>query len=154
MANGWYGFDVDGSIAQYDGWNMDGSIGAPIASMIRRMKHYIRQGRDVRIVTARANPAGRDQGFHDEQITIINDWCFKHLGRALPICYEKDMHMILLFDDRAMQVIPNTGVLVQEELRRAVSALARIADPAVKNKQEIARAALRSLNPWSYKFAL
>lgn len=158
---GWFAFGVDGTIAEYFGWVPDGSIGKPIPSMIRRIKRYLKEGRDVRLCTARVNPAGR-AAFPEQfeaQKGIINAWCMEYIGQTLPICYEKDLHMALLFDDRAMQVIPNTGVLVQEELRRAVSALQLIAKPAAAldlgmKRSEVAIASLASLTPRSQNLGL
>ena len=40
---------------------------------------------------------------------MIDRWCLKHLGEALPITCIKDMRMTELWDDRAIQVVPNTG---------------------------------------------
>ena len=39
----------------------------------------------------------------------INDWCVLHLGETLQITNIKDFGMVELWDDRAVQVIPNTG---------------------------------------------
>ena len=58
--------------------------------------------------------------------------------------------MVLLLDDRAQQVVPNTGALVQEELRRAVQGLKAIAASST-DMAETAKLALASLDPWSQK---
>jgi hypothetical protein len=39
----------------------------------------------------------------------IQAWCLKHIGLALAVTHEKDMNMYQLWDDRAVQVIENTG---------------------------------------------
>jgi hypothetical protein len=39
----------------------------------------------------------------------IGDWCEEHIGVRLPITCTKDYGMVELWDDRAVQVIPNTG---------------------------------------------
>jgi hypothetical protein len=58
--------------------------------------------------------------------------------------------MIAFFDDRAEQVIPNKGILVREELRRAVEALRRIAaSPADSASHLIAQETLGNLDQWS-----
>jgi len=44
-------------------------------------------------------------------------WCEKHLGLALPVTCVKDMHMIELWDDRAVQVVTNTGMPVGASTR-------------------------------------
>jgi hypothetical protein len=62
--------------------------------------------------------------------------------------------MIALFDDRAEQVIPNKGILVREELRRAVEALQRIAaSPADSASHLIAQETLGNLDQWSKDLA-
>ena len=91
--SGWWGFDLDGTLAQYDGWG-DGSIGAPITPMIRRIKHYLKQGRPVKIVTARVyyDDAGHAPGGKEEYVTEcirIQQWCKEHLGRVIPITFKK-----------------------------------------------------------------
>lgn len=42
----------------------------------------------------------------------IRAWCIEHIGQALPITNVKDFSMMALYDDRAVQVVPNTGLLV------------------------------------------
>lgn len=102
---GWIGVDLDGTLAVYDGWKGQEHIGAPIPAMVDRVKTWITQGRDVRIVTARVHPECSDhltRGY-------IQAWCKEHLGRALQITHQKDMNMLELWDDRAVAVEKNTG---------------------------------------------
>ena len=107
MSQGWYGVDLDGTLARYDGWN-DGHIGDPIVPMLERVKGWLDDGKDVRIVTARVSSARKGLDL-DEQRQLVEDWCLRHLGRILPVTAEKDMHMIVLWDDRAVTVEANTG---------------------------------------------
>ena len=146
-SKGWIGVDLDGTLAYYESFG-DGSIGAPIKPMIRRIKHYLKQGKDIRILTARvANDFG-----DGEAILLIQRWCKEHLGKMLPITCSKDYHMYMLLDDRSVQVIPNKGILVREELRRAVAALRDIeSDPTDAYLK--AAAALSKLDEWSLKLA-
>jgi hypothetical protein len=39
----------------------------------------------------------------------IEAWCVEHIGVVLPVTNVKDFGMIELWDDRAVQVVPNTG---------------------------------------------
>jgi hypothetical protein len=39
----------------------------------------------------------------------IQDWTEQHLGARLEVVCEKDYGMVELWDDRAVQVVPNTG---------------------------------------------
>jgi hypothetical protein len=80
------------------------------------------EGRDVRIFTARVdggevalamgNPAGEAFKNVERIKGFIEQWCLKHLGRMLPITNKKDYGMIELWDDRCVQVVPNTGYRV------------------------------------------
>lgn len=111
MSHGWLGVDLDGTLAEYYGWRPDGGIGAPVPLMLERVKRWLKEGKDVRIVTARVNPAGR-KDFPEQfaiQRKLIAAWCLQHIGKELPVGYEKDLKMIELWDDRAVQVEPNTG---------------------------------------------
>lgn len=109
---GWIGVDLDGTLARYDGWKGEDHIGEPIEGMVKRVIEWQAAGFDVRIFTARVteNLTGNKSRLDPEQIrTIIKKWCVKHLGFSLPITNVKDFHMIELWDDRCVQVIPNTG---------------------------------------------
>jgi len=71
-------------------------------------------GQAVKIFTARVCEHGRLDTSNGEPtavdvITPIENWCLKHLGRKLPVTNVKDYYMIELWDDRAIQVIANTG---------------------------------------------
>jgi hypothetical protein len=158
-ARAWFGFDLDGTLAHYEGWG-DGSIGAPIKPLIRRMKHYLNQGRRVAVVTARVHPTQADPGGESLKIRAFLEQALgsMRLAERVEIRFDKDRHMIALFDDRAEQVIPNKGILVKEELRRAVIALKQIAgsargEPYGTHAALAAREALDSLDEWSLALA-
>jgi hypothetical protein len=114
--NGWIGVDLDGTLAEYDHWRGEDHIGAPVPAMVERVKAWLADGRDVRIFTARVHePWVVENGFHIARISkgeakkIIEAWCRLHLGCVLPITNEKDYGLVELWDDRCVQVIPNTG---------------------------------------------
>jgi hypothetical protein len=108
--NGWIGVDLDGTLAEYTGWVSPTHIGAPIPKMVERVKKWIAEGREVRIFTARVFAGGRvDHNELHKVQTAITDWCYEHLGEGLEITCTKDYGMIELWDDRAVQVVPNTG---------------------------------------------
>ncbi len=124
--SGWIGVDLDATLAHYDGRRPDGSIGDPVPRMLARVKQWLAEGREVRIVTARvAMPieessvlrAGTMTLAIQEQRELIEAWCVKHLGQKLKVTSQKDYGMIELWDDRCRQVIANTGLVVGEELR-------------------------------------
>lgn len=98
---------MDGTLAEYHGWQGSDHIGAPIPAMVERVKAWLADGKDVRIFTAR----GADP---DSLLTIYN-WCRDHLGQVLKVTNQKDMGMIALWDDRCRQVETNTGRLIGAE---------------------------------------
>ena len=102
--SGWIGVDLDGTLAQYDGFKGPDHIGAPIPLMLSRVKEWLEAGREVKILTARASAENTDS-FR----APIENWLKEHVGRVLPITCMKDRHMDELWDDRAIQIITNTG---------------------------------------------
>lgn len=105
--NGWIGVDLDGTLAMYTTWKGAGHIGEPIPAMVQRVKDWLAAGIEVRIFTARVNQAYRYM--EDDAVRHINAWCLEHIGDVLPVTAAKDFGMIELWDDRCVQVIPNTG---------------------------------------------
>lgn len=109
--NGWIGVDLDGTLAEYHGWQGCSNIGAPVPAMVERVKRWLGEGKTVRILTARVSHDGtwgrRCDALQAE--AAIRDWCLKHVGQALDVTCIKDYAMVELWDDRCVQVIPNTG---------------------------------------------
>lgn len=102
---GWIGVDLDGTLAKYTKFEGPDVIGEPIPIMVQRVKDWLKQGKEVRIFTARISDPAEADVAHS---TIVK-WCEEHIGRILPVTCTKDHNMIELWDDRAIQVIPNTG---------------------------------------------
>jgi hypothetical protein len=105
---GWIGVDLDGTLAHYDHWRGVEHIGEPVIPMLARVKTWLAEGRDVRIFTARVGP-GRPEHERNDALRYIWQWCREHVGTALLVTATKDMSMVELWDDRCVQVIPNTG---------------------------------------------
>ena len=99
--------DLDGTLAEYHGWRGITHIGSPIPKMVERVKQWLKEGLDVRIVTARVG--GTEGALRKAAKHRIILWCREHLGRELPITATKDLWMTALWDDRCVQVVPNTG---------------------------------------------
>jgi hypothetical protein len=113
MVGGWIGVDLDGTLAEYHGWVSPTHIGAPIPLMVNRVKRWLAEGKEVKIFTARAYSGGRiDQDEVNAVIIAIQDWCSAHIDTVLPVTCTKDYGMVQLWDDRAVQVEPNTGEIV------------------------------------------
>lgn len=141
MSEGWIGVDLDGTLAEYLGWQGMGHIGEPIAPMVKRVKAWLAEGKDVRIFTARVC-SGQSQEDIDVFLREYTHWCFRVFGRQLPVTSEKDWKMIKFWDDRCVSVIPNTGEIIpfgsnerikelaaeRDRLREALEAIVKFAD--------------------------
>lgn len=123
--SGWIGVDFDGTLAHYEGWN-GGELGKPIPAMVDRVKQWIRDGREVRIVTARVAVTGLvnqvggvdDVDFALAQAAKIAEWCVVNIGSVLRVTATKDFGMVELWDDRCVRVVPNTGMPCCENHRK------------------------------------
>ena len=105
----WVGFDLDKTLAHYTTFKGPTVIGAPIPKMVDRAKQHLKDGDDVRILTARVSD---DKSGATRK--AIGDWTEKHLGQRLQVTNRKDSKMKKLYDDRAVQVVPNEGTVVGE----------------------------------------
>lgn len=138
----WYGFDLDGTLAEYHGWKGIEHIGKPIKPMCDLAKRLHAEGKLVKIVTARVAPepvrvdgvppimqerlvSVFDSGQNDWVLkyahTFVEEWCEKHLGFVPEVTHKKDPLMLWLFDDRTVQVEPNTGRILgrlPDEMKR------------------------------------
>ena len=106
--NEWIGVDLDKTLAFYDEWRGPEHIGEPIPQMLSRVLKWLEEGKQVKIFTARADTP--------ENIPYVEEWCRLNIGRVLPVTNVKDQNMIQLWDDRAIQVYPNTGEIIGREV--------------------------------------
>lgn len=147
MSNGWIGVDLDGTLAVYNGWN-GGVIGEPIKPMLERVKNWLAEGREVRIMTARVGPQGPKAIVSVEAMREdVEDWCEKHIGTRLQVTNEKDYAMLELWDDRCVQVVKNTGELTTlQHNKLLISTLAEIRDKSIVWKKDEVQEVLRTIN--------
>lgn len=104
--SGWFGVDLDGTLATYDTWRGIDHVGEPIMPMVERVRAWLEEGREVRIFTARmAGP--------EDCVPAIDKFCLEQFGRTLPVTNVKDFGLIQLWDDRAVRVEFNTGRRIQ-----------------------------------------
>lgn len=117
--NGWIGVDLDGTLAEYDTWKGPTHIGAPIKLMVGRVQRWLDHGYEVRIFTARVSHDGTVNRLNDAQMAgeAIRQWCLVNLGQILVVTNVKDYAMIELWDDRAVQVEENTGIILGKSRR-------------------------------------
>ena len=136
---GWIGVDLDGTLAKSVVAQTGEEIGPPIHSMVQLVKEWLAHGEDVRIFTARVNPNRVAFGAIRAR-RHIEAWCEHHLGEILPITYEKDWDMALLFDDRARQVKHDTGRVVGGPLRAITRSIENAPAPRMMRNSVIERA--------------
>jgi hypothetical protein len=112
----WIGVDLDRTLAKYTHWVAADDIGDPIPSMVDRVKLWLAHGLAVRIFTARVWHNNSVAMFERSELarTAIQRWCRQHIGVELPITCVKDLGCVALYDDIAIQVVPNTGIVLQE----------------------------------------
>ena len=150
---GWIGFDLDGTLAHYDGWKHPLHIGDPVVEMVREVHRILREDtHDIRIFTARVSPECLEwnQGVSKAQIVeCIQDWCEEHLfGQRFEVTHEKDGLMKTCYDDRSTQVQCNTGHTLERAVAEAAELISMIGTTGVETT-----AAFRGARKWLNKFA-
>jgi hypothetical protein len=146
---GWIGVDLDGTLAESVRDKHDLVIGPAVPLMLRRVRHWISSGRQVKIFTARAADP--------RQKRVIHSWCEMHGLPALEITDRKDYGMIALWDDRAVGVLSNLGVPILaarltrwQRMRRHLArifggrALVKVNEEKLRGHGEAARDAART----------
>lgn len=111
----WIGVDLDGTLAHYESGQYP-KIGKPLEPMVNRILGWLEAGEEVRIMTARAARGKED-------IAMVTDWLRDEAGLpALRVTNEKDHDMEVLWDDRVVQVKPNTGEpIIDENLQEGLA---------------------------------
>ena len=156
---GWYGFDLDGTLAVYDKWRGIEHIGAPVQPMVERIKALNAEGKKVKILTARVSPRDevetKTNPYREGNLCIqdsdsmpwalkdrwtakefIQEWCYRNLDFVPEITHEKDYLMLELYDDRVKQVIPNTGILVEDLFNVLKEAIDKLSDKSEGGQQK------------------
>ena len=104
----WLGVDLDGTLAHYDGWKGIDHIGMPIMDVVLSLRARKEQGWGIAIFTARVS----DPSEAIEAERQIWAWLEKHHIDVDGITCVKHKHFVEFWDDRAIQVIKNTGEFV------------------------------------------
>lgn len=129
---GWIGVDLDGTMFTYDTWIGWNQFGQPIEPMVARVRAWTAAHVEVRIFTARVSyPLATQsrcrvtgQMFDGYMMrNEIQNLLERHGLPRLEVTCVKDVDMIELWDDRAVQVVPNTGRTLAEEHAAELSAL-------------------------------
>ena len=98
----WIGVDFDGTLVVHESGQDLNNIGAVIEPMLNRIKDWLAQGITVKIFTARAS--------HKPFIEPLQDYLETIGLPRLEVTNVKDFRMVQLWDDRAVQVVPNEGI--------------------------------------------
>ena len=98
--------DLDGTLAEYNGWRGNNIIGAPIAAMFFRVQRWIDEGEEVVIFTARADNPG--------DVVFVKRWLKYHGLPELDVTNIKRKDFEEIWDDRAVRIERNTGEPVGE----------------------------------------
>lgn len=121
---GWYGVDLDGVLVEWDPKYLPG-LGPPIPLGLAIVRQLLAEGKEVRIFTARVEPSPGEPAWWEEAKRLgyhtVNGWvdaqhqrilafCLEHFGQKLRVTASKDWKMITCYDDRCVQMIPNTGL--------------------------------------------
>lgn len=109
--------DFDGTVSHFNGWQGQLVLGLPVAAMVERIQRWLDDGDEVFIYTARigGNAPYNDAGT-EATVAAIQDWCERYIGARLPVLPKA--HFNELYDDRARQVLPNTGLTILDVLRK------------------------------------
>ena len=127
----WIGVDLDGTLAKYPP-DAGEEIGAPIPAMVARVVQFLLAGWKVKIFTARIAPPIPHTKMIEEVAEIAAWWentltnylkdfsiierdALTKLMVPLTVTATKDFGMIILYDDRVVQVEPNTGEILGQE---------------------------------------
>lgn len=102
--NGWIGVDLDGTLANYDSRHGVAMIGKAIEPTLLRIKQWLDMGIEVRIFTARAA--------EPELIPAVHRWLIENGLPLLNVTCRRDRDLMQLWDDRAIQIECNTGVVL------------------------------------------
>lgn len=106
----WWGIDLDKTLAFHEPGTGLGDIGHPIPAMIRRVRRWLKEGKCIKIFTARASDPA--------QIPLIRQWLKTHGLPDLEITNIKDPFCERLIDDKAFHVVPNTGKIVRPTMTK------------------------------------
>lgn len=104
MQHGWIGVDFDGTLSRYEERRGIEAMGSACTPMLRRIHEWLEQGVPVRLMTARAADPSLAR--------FLQPWLREHNLPPLPVTASKDTDLLQCWDDRAVQVEHNTGVIL------------------------------------------
>ena len=110
----WIGVDFDGTLAYSGTTVFDGPLGEPIPRMLQRVSNWLDEGIIVKIFTARVSPLDQNgKKIPIKKIETVRKriqlWCLIHLRADLEVVCCKDHNIIMLYDDKAVGIVRDTG---------------------------------------------
>ena len=107
--------DWDGTLVEYHRFEGACVYGAPVPSMVQRVRQWIDEGHEVLIFTSRVSVEHDPERVLKECETI--DIALKDMGLPLlQITANKYMRISEFWDDRSVRVMRNTGTIGHEDL--------------------------------------
>jgi len=104
-----HGVDLDKTTATYDTWKGPEHIGEPIPLMQVRIAAWFANGDAVDVFTARMHPSHGDEETAAAEVAI-RAWYMKVFGQEpREVTCEKNPKWDDIWDDKTVQVVPNTG---------------------------------------------
>jgi hypothetical protein len=106
------GVDFDGTLATHP-HPPNFELGSPVTVMVERVKRWLKQGIEVRIITARAAVFESEDYCDSDVEKAISDiqyWCYCNISpQKFTVQAHKDFGMVALWDDLAVSVCQDTG---------------------------------------------
>lgn len=139
--------DLDGTLAFFDGWEGYTCIGVPVPKMLERVKGWLAAGDTIVICTARLGPASEfvPEGKRGEAKVAIEKWCQEHFGQVFEVTAEKGVSNYL-YDDKAVTIVPDTGMTLQEAVLDYIVSLRQETDFSDRDILRAVEAYLRVSN--------
>lgn len=103
MLKRWIGVDFDHVLV----YSRDDE--RPIMAMVERVRAWLAQGTEVRIITARVNSVDYDMVERSLEYVRIEKWCIQYFGKSLKVQQCKSKGMIEFWDDKTVRMEPDTG---------------------------------------------
>lgn len=102
-------FDLDGTLAEYDGWKGVDHIGPPIPAMIAVLREHIAKGDECIIFTARVSGEADERALASH---YISKWLRVNDLPHMQVTATKYKKFTKFYDDRAFHVVTNTGRII------------------------------------------
>lgn len=109
MNDNWLAIDLDGTLAEYHGWKGIDHIGAPIPAMVEQLISYHNAGWKIAIFTARVSDDDNLIAKKYIQLWLATHGLASYINLITATKYK---FFSEFWDDRARQVIENTGRIV------------------------------------------